>query len=187
MAERRRAVFLDRDGTLIEERNYLSDPEGVSLIPGVTEALRRLHDAGYAIVVITNQSGIARGFFTESDMQAVQQRLADLLEAEGARIDGFWYCPHHPDFTGPCECRKPGLRLFQEAAETLSLDPARSIFVGDRVRDISPAVAFGGTPILVRTGYGATPPPELPPGTKIAKDLLDAVEGVLAQQDRVDS
>jgi D-glycero-D-manno-heptose 1,7-bisphosphate phosphatase len=186
MSERRPAAFLDRDGTLIEERNYLADPAGVALIPGAVRALQMLRDAGYAIVVITNQSGIARGYFTESDLHAVQQRLTDLLEAEGVRLDGVWYCPHHPEHTGPCDCRKPGLRLFREAVETLKLDPARSIFVGDRVQDIAPAVAFGGTPILVRTGHGGAPPAALPLNTRVARDLLDAVEDVLAQQDMVD-
>lgn len=178
---------MDRDGTLIEERSYLSDPAQVVLIPGAAEALRRLRDAGYALVVVTNQSGIARGYFTLADLLAVQDRLSGLLEAEGVHLDGVWYCPHHPDFSGPCDCRKPALRLFREAAETLDLDTGRSVFIGDRIQDILPAVELGGTPILVRTGYGAGTTGSLPPGTVVAASLLEAAEHVLAQQDMVDT
>jgi len=183
----RPAAFLDRDGTLIEEREYLSDPDAVQLIPGAAEALRRLHDAGYALVVVTNQSGIARGMFTLSDLLAVQARLDEILASEHVRLDGVWYCPHHPGFTGPCDCRKPGLRLFREAAETLDLDMSRSLFIGDRVQDIVPALRLGGTPVLVRTGHGAGITGGLPPGTVLADDVLDAAERVLAQQDMVDT
>lgn len=185
--ERRPAAFIDRDGTLIVEHDFLSDPDGVHLIPGAAEALRRLRDAGYAIALITNQSGIARGYFTVADFEAVQARLDEMLAAEGVELDGEWYCPHHPDFTGPCECRKPGLLLFREAADTLHLDTGRSIFIGDRVRDIAPAADFGGIPVLVRTGYGDRPEAELPAGTVVASDLLDAVERVLRHRDMVDS
>jgi histidinol-phosphate phosphatase family protein len=184
---RRPAAFLDRDGTLIEERNYLSDPDDVALIPGAAEALRKLRDAGYALVVVTNQSGIARGLFSLSDLLAVQARVTELLEAEGVHVDGVWYCPHHPDFSGPCDCRKPALRLFREAAETLELDTGRSVFIGDRIQDVLPAVQLGGTPILVRTGYGDESGAALPPGTVVADDVLDAAERLLAQQDMVDT
>lgn len=184
---RRPAAFLDRDGTLIEERNYIADPDDVALIPGAAEALRKLRDAGYALVVVTNQSGIARGFFSLSDLLAVQARMTELLEAEGVHLDGVWYCPHHPDFSGPCDCRKPALRLFREAAETLELDAGRSVFIGDRIQDILPAARLGGTPILVRTGYGEDSEAVAPPGTVVADDVLDAAERVLAQQDMVDT
>jgi histidinol-phosphate phosphatase family protein len=184
---RRPAAFLDRDGTLIEERNYLSDPDDVALLTGAAEALRRLRDAGYALVVVTNQSGIARGCFSLADLLAVQARLAELLEAEGVALDGVWYCPHHPEFSGPCDCRKPGLRLFREAAETLELDTGRSVFIGDRIQDILPAVRLGGTPILVRTGYGVDQDAGLPPGTVVVDDVLEAAEHVLGQQDMVDT
>jgi D-glycero-D-manno-heptose 1,7-bisphosphate phosphatase len=183
----RPAAFLDRDGTLIEERNYLSDPDEVVLLAGAAEALRRLRDAGYALVVVTNQSGIARGYFSLADLLAVQARMSELLEAEGIRLDGVWYCPHHPEFSGPCDCRKPGLRLFREAAETLELDTGRSVFIGDRIHDILPAVRLGGTPILVGTGYGADQGAGLPPGTVVVDDLLEAAEHVLGQQDVVDT
>ncbi|HUF67020.1 MAG TPA: HAD family hydrolase [Longimicrobiales bacterium] len=186
-ASRRPAAFLDRDGTLIEERNYLADPAGVVLLPGAVRGLGMLHDAGYALVVVTNQSGIARGYFSLADLLAVQARMTALLDAEGVKLDGVWYCPHHPDFTGPCDCRKPALRLFHEAADTLRLDLGRSVFIGDRIQDILPATQLGGTPVLVRTGYGQDVTVELPPGTVVADDILDAAERVLAQQDMVDT
>ncbi|MGD8278025.1 MAG: HAD family hydrolase, partial [Gemmatimonadota bacterium] len=129
-ATRRRAVFLDRDGTILVEKNYLSDPDEVELIPGAADALRHLRDAGYVLVVITNQSGIARGYFDEPEYRAVERRMEELLEAEGVALDGSEHCPHHPQFTGPCECRKPGLALFRKAAETLDIELAASAFIG---------------------------------------------------------
>jgi D-glycero-D-manno-heptose 1,7-bisphosphate phosphatase len=150
----RRAVFLDRDGTVIHERHYLADPAQVELLPGVTAALRAFRDAGYALVVVTNQSGIARGFYTERDFAAVQQRLEELLEREGLQLDAVFFCPHHPDFTGPCDCRKPGLRMYREAAARLGLDLSASLFVGDRLHDVEPALLLGGRGYLVGTGHG---------------------------------
>ena len=151
----RPAVFLDRDGTLIEDRHYIAKPEDVALIPGAAEAVSRLKDAGFAVIVVSNQSGIARGYFTRDDHVHVQRRFSDLMKQAGARVDASYWCPHHPDFTGPCECRKPGTLLFREAADHQSLDLARSWYVGDRMRDVLPARALGGRGILV-------PSPETP-------------------------
>jgi len=178
-ATRRRAVFLDRDGTIIVEKNYLADPDEVELIPGAADALRRLQDAGWALVVITNQSGIARGYFGEAEHRAVQRRMQDLLEAEGVTLDATEYCPHHPAFTGPCECRKPGLALFRKVAETLDIEPAASAFVGDRPGDVLPAVELGGLGILVRTGYGAESVRDVPPAVRVAADLSEAADLLL--------
>jgi D-glycero-D-manno-heptose 1,7-bisphosphate phosphatase len=175
----RRAAFLDRDGTLIAERHYLADPGQVELVPGAADALRRLHDAGYALVIVTNQSGIARGLYTEEDYRAVQQRLASLLEAGGVGLDGSYHCPHHPDFSGPCDCRKPMPGLFLRAAEELGLELNGSLFIGDRIRDVEPAVALGGTGILVRTGYGAQEAEHAPPGVTVSADIADAVKHAL--------
>lgn len=169
----RPAVFLDRDGTLIEEREYLADPAGVALLPGTVEALRRLTDAGYALVLVTNQSGIARGLFDEEAFLRVQQRLEQLLDDEGIVLDGVYFCPHHPAHSGPCECRKPGTLLFRRAAEALGLDFTRSVFAGDRLRDILPALELGGRPVLVRTGYGAAETERLPPGVASVADLRE--------------
>jgi D-glycero-D-manno-heptose 1,7-bisphosphate phosphatase len=174
----RPAVFLDRDGTLIEEREYLADPEGVSLIPGAGPALRALAAAGYALVLVTNQSGIARGLFDEAAFQRVQQRLHQLLAAEGVHLDGTFFCPHHPDISGPCGCRKPGTLLFRRASAQLHLDPARSWFVGDRVRDVTPAGELGGKGVLVLTGYGDAERHELPAGV-VAIPSIGELPGVI--------
>jgi len=145
----RAAVFLDRDGTIIEDLNYIARPEQVRLIPDAASAIRKLNEAGLTVVVVTNQSGIARGLFTLADYDQVRARAEQLLREEGARIDATYTCPHHPDFTGACECRKPGTLLFKRAAADLDLDLARSWFLGDKIRDVSPAGALGGTGILV--------------------------------------
>lgn len=167
----RAAVFLDRDGTIIEEARYLSDPERVSLIPGAAGALAALRSAGYALVVVTNQSGIARGLYSEDDFRAVQARVEELLAEAGVRLDGVLHCPHHPDFTGPCECRKPGLGMYRQAEAALGLDLAASIYVGDRLRDVLPALATGGHGYLVRTGYGDAEAERVPPGIEVIDDL----------------
>jgi histidinol-phosphate phosphatase family protein len=148
-------VFLDRDGTLIEDRHYIRDPAEVVLLPGAAEAVRRLNAAGLASVVVTNQSGIARGRLTEADYAATAARLEQLLAAEGARLDGQWHCPHLPGLTGPCDCRKPGLLLYRQAAAALDLDLRRSWWIGDRLRDLQAALRFGGRGILVCSGQGA--------------------------------
>jgi D-glycero-D-manno-heptose 1,7-bisphosphate phosphatase len=171
----RRAAFLDRDGTIIEERHFLADPADVRLLPGAAAALRDLAEAGFLLVLVTNQSGIARGLFTPDDFAAVQQRLVALLAAEGVALDGMFHCPHHPDFTGPCDCRKPGLGMYRQAADRLGVDLATSVYIGDRISDVLPAVAIGGRGILVRTGYGRREEALLPAGMEAADDLSAAV------------
>lgn len=175
---RRRAAFLDRDGTIIEERNYLADPDGVELIDGVVEALRTLREEGFALIVVTNQSGIARGLITPEEYDAVERRVAELLAREGVELDGVYHCPHHPDFTGPCECRKPGLGLYLRAADEHGLESRGSLFVGDRVTDLLPALELGGRGWLVRTGYGERVA-ELPDGVETAGNLGEAVRAFL--------
>ena len=145
----RGAVFLDRDGTLIVDVEYARSPDQVQLIPGAAGAIRRLNEAKWPVIVVTNQSGIARGLLTHEDYAAVRDRLDALLRADAAHIDASYMCPHHPDFTGACECRKPGTLLFRRAAETHGLDPRSSWFIGDKLRDVAPARAFGGRGILV--------------------------------------
>ena len=175
----RRAVFVDRDGTLIEEREYLADPAGVALLPGAAAGLRRLAEAGFALVLVTNQSGIARGLYGEAEYARVHARLETLLAAEGVRLDGAYHCPHHPDFTGPCACRKPLPGLFTRAAAELGLDLARSCAVGDRLRDVLPLLERGGRALLVRTGYGREEAPLAPPGVELAEDLEDAARRIV--------
>ena len=145
----RPAAFLDRDGTIIRDANYIRDPADVEVLPGVAEALRDLNEHGVAVIVVTNQSGIARGLLSTGDYEAVRQRLDALLAAEGARIDATYVCPHHPEAAGRCECRKPGLALYRKAVHEHHLDPARSVYVGDRWRDVAPALVLGGLPILL--------------------------------------
>ncbi|MBI2796304.1 MAG: HAD-IIIA family hydrolase [Gemmatimonadetes bacterium] len=156
MSRPRPVVFLDRDGTIIADMHYIARPEEVALIPGVAPAIRRLNQAGWAVVVITNQSGIARGKLTEADYEQVRARLDALLDEQGALIDRSYHCPHHPDVGGPCDCRKPGTKLHLLALRDLALDRRRTVCVGDRWRDVKPAFALEGRGILV-------PGPESPP------------------------
>jgi len=149
----RRAVVLDRDGTLIVERHYLSDPAEVELIPGVAAGLARLARLGLALVVITSQSGIERGYLTEARLEAIHARMRDLLGAEGAGVDAIYHCPHLPE--AGCACRKPRTGLVERASRDLGFDPRAAFFVGDKACDIELGRAVGGTTFLVRTGYGA--------------------------------
>ena len=144
-----RAVFLDRDGTIIEDPGYLADPAAMRLLPGAADAIARLNRAGLPAIVVTNQSGIARGLYDEAAYAATTRRLAELLAGRGARVDAQYHCPHHPDFSGPCECRKPGVLLYQRAAADFDLHLARCWWVGDRLRDVLPAERFDGKGILL--------------------------------------
>lgn len=180
----RPAVFVDRDGTMIVERSYLADPDGVHLVPGTAEALARLRGAGFALVTVTNQSGIALGLYTERAYHAVAARVEEVLAAAGAPVDATEHCPHHPDVTGPCDCRKPATGMHRRAAARLDLDLSASFYVGDKVTDVLPATELGGQGILVRTGYGREHEASVPLGTWVADDLLAAAERVLATADR---
>lgn len=152
----RPAVFLDRDGTLIEERDYLSDPDQVVLIPGAAPAIRDLQDMGFFAILVTNQSGIGRGYFTEEAYHRVHAALAARLADEGVQLDGAYYCPDAPAEPGirDAGCRKPGPAMYRAAEQELNVDLARSWYVGDKVSDVLPASDLGGTGVLVRTGYG---------------------------------
>ena len=143
------AAFLDRDGTIMYDFHYTDQPQDVVLLGGAARAVRCLNDAGIPVIVATNQSGVARGFFTMADAERVNARLQQLLLAEGAHYDDIYVCPHHPDFSGPCACRKPGTLLFERAAADHGVDVARSVFVGDRFRDVEPGLTLGGAGILV--------------------------------------
>ncbi|HXG70259.1 MAG TPA: HAD family hydrolase [Gemmatimonadaceae bacterium] len=143
------AVFLDRDGTIIEDVHYIKSPEQVRTIPGAPTAIGRLNRAGIAVIVVTNQSGIARGLLTADDYEAVRAHLDALLADAGAHIDESYYCPHHPDVTGPCDCRKPATKLFEDAMRHFALQPDEVAYIGDRWRDVAPARALGGRGILI--------------------------------------
>lgn len=150
--KQRRFVVLDRDGTIIEEREYLSRPDQVTLIPGAGDALRALRQMGLGLVVITNQSGISRGFFDRSQLERIHHRLEQLLEREGVQLDGVYFCPHVPD--DDCDCRKPRLGLIEKAAKELGFNPQNSIVIGDKFCDIEMGRMAGALTFLVRTGYG---------------------------------
>ena len=145
----RPALFSDRDGTLIRDTHFLREPAKVELIPGAVETLKRFRDAGFALVVVTNQSGIARGLITEREYEAVRARLDELLADQGVVLDASLHCPHHPDHGGRCECRKPGTLLFEQARDRLGLDLSSSVLIGDRWRDVAPAIPLGARGILV--------------------------------------
>lgn len=174
----KRFVFLDRDGTLIVERNYLSEAAGVELLHGAAAALRSVREAGFGIVVITNQSGIARGYVGAEGVEAIHERIRQLLASEGATIDAFYVCPHHPD--DGCACRKPGMALIRKAVHEHDVDVSRSFIIGDKESDIDCGKNARLKTILVRTGYGAAL--ERTVGHRadfVASDLLEAVEWMI--------
>ncbi len=178
-----RAILLDRDGTLIRERNYLCDPDQVELESRVIPALQRLHGAGFLVIVVTNQSGIGRGYYTEADFRAVQERVASLLAEHGIPVAGDYHCPHHPtagvgEYLRECDCRKPGTAMLKAALEDFDLDPGKSFMVGDTLSDVGAGQGAGLRSILLRTGYGAEHAQRLGEVVPeyIADDLLDAVE-----------
>lgn len=153
-APRRRAVFLDRDGTIIEDVSYLRNPDAVRLLAGAARAIKQLNDQKLLAIVVTNQSGIARGLLSRYEYQATEQRVDELLAKEGARLDAHYFCPHLPELTGPCDCRKPGVLLYSQAAEQFNLDLGSSWWVGDRLRDVLPAEVYNARGILVHCGVG---------------------------------
>ena len=145
-------ILLDRDGTLIEERNYLTDPKQVRLLPGVVRGLRRLKRAGFRIVVISNQSGVGRGLITQDQLRRVNRRFLQLLSEKKAPLDGLYWCSHSP--SARCGCRKPKLELVKRAAKDLGMSWKGSISVGDRPSDVRIGQKTGGAGVLVLTGYG---------------------------------
>jgi D-glycero-D-manno-heptose 1,7-bisphosphate phosphatase len=172
----RRAVFLDRDGTIIEDAGYLRDPAGVRLLPGAARAIAQLNEHGLVVVVVTNQSGIARGLLTLDEYNATERRVDQLLNLQGAYLDAHYFCPHLPELNGPCDCRKPGSLLYRQAAERFSIDLSRSWWVGDRLRDLLPAESLGGRGILVGVTEASHPDARRFERTV---DLVAAVEMIL--------
>jgi len=149
---RQGAIFLDRDGVINEEVGYLRRPEDFRLLPRAAAAIRLLRKHGWPVIVVTNQSGVARGFYSEADVAAIHERMRRDLARARTRVNAIYYCPHHPD--DGCDCRKPRTLLFQRAAADLDLDLAASYYVGDKLTDLLPGQALGGCTILVLTGYG---------------------------------
>ena len=180
-------MFLDRDGTLLEEGNYVDRLDRLVFFPYSIDAVRALNRAGFAVVVVTNQSGIARGLYTEEFVRESHDFVDEKLKAAGARIDGYYYCPHHPQGTVKklrldCDCRKPKPGQLLRAAADLDLDLARSFIVGDRWKDIDAGEAAGGRGVLVRTGYGRDEENARPPrGAEVVDNLAQAVTWILRQ------
>jgi D-glycero-D-manno-heptose 1,7-bisphosphate phosphatase len=146
-------ALLDRDGTIIKERHYLSDPDRVELIPRAAVGLRQLTQMGVGLLVITNQSGVGRGFFDERQLNRIHKRMCDLLAKESVILDGIYYCPHTPE--DECRCRKPATELVRRASEKHGFDPSNIFVIGDKKIDVELGVNVGATTFLVRTGYGA--------------------------------
>jgi D-glycero-D-manno-heptose 1,7-bisphosphate phosphatase len=149
----RRFVLLDRDGTIIVERHYLADPNGVELLEGAVEGLHHMRDLGLGLVVVTNQSGVGRGYFDVEGVEMVHSRLREMLTGHGIYLDGIYFCPHTPE--DGCDCRKPRPGLVHRAAEELHFDPQAAFVIGDKLCDIELGRRLRATPVLVKTGYGA--------------------------------
>ena len=182
----RRAVFLDRDGTICEEMGYLNHISRFRMFPFAPAAIRRLNAAQIPVIVITNQSGVARGFFPEALVQEVHEKMAAELAAGGARVDGIYYCPHKSDAT--CGCRKPYPGMLEQAAREHGLELAGSHMVSDRVEDLEMAAKAGARSILVLTGYGRGES-ELradrrrSAGARVVENLSAAVDLILQERD----
>ncbi len=187
-----KAVFLDRDGTIIREGEYLADPAGVEILKGAASGIKALRQAGFIVIVATNQSGVARGFFTEQDMQRVNERMQELLAAEGAELDGIYYCPHYPEgkvreYVQVCYCRKPGPDMLFTAAQERNIDLFKSWVIGDKATDIEFGFKQGLRTILVLTGYGRETQTKgfsssLKPNL-IVPDLEAAASAIIAAED----
>ncbi len=184
----RSAVFIDRDGTLNEDIGYVSSSDELVLYPWAAEAVRLVNESGLLAVVITNQSGIARGMYTEEILDSIHSRMTEALAREGARLDAVYYCPHHPEvgdvrYRVKCECRKPQTGMLERASRELDIDLARSFVIGDKASDINLAENAGARGALVLTGYGGETfehPDRWPCAPElVAENLLEAVKRIL--------
>jgi D-glycero-D-manno-heptose 1,7-bisphosphate phosphatase len=188
----RRAIFMDRDGTVCDEVGYVNHVDRVRLLPRSAEAVRLANDAGFQTVVVTNQAGVARGYFGDWLVDDVHDRVRSLLAEGGARLDGVYYCPHHPTvgdapWRKDCDCRKPRPGMLLRARDEMGIDLAGSYIVGDSVRDIEAGHRAGVVPVLVLTGYGRGEWEYQPERFKshpahVADDLLDAVRWILERE-----
>ena len=172
----KKACFLDRDGVVNVEVSYLHEPEKTVLENGIVEALKAIHQHGFLAVVVTNQAGVARGKYPEKDISAVHDRLQELLAEHGEKIDAFYYCPHHPEHSGECLCRKPNPGMLLKAAEDLNIDIKSSLMIGDRMSDVNAGINAGcKASYLVRTGYGKeTLNGEAEPGCPVSDNAYTA-------------
>jgi len=182
-----RAVFLDRDGVINVEKGYLHRIEDFEFLPGVPQALRLLKEAGFLLVVVTNQSGVARGYYSLEAVHELHRHLQSELAVAGVAIDGFYICPHHPehgsaDSAGECDCRKPLPGMIGRAISDFRIDPARSYLVGDKLSDTEAGRAAGCRSLLVRTGYGVAAVPAVPQDVTIVDDLPAAARFIIGEE-----
>ena len=154
MNDKKRAIFLDRDGVINKEVNYLSDPDDFILLEGTIDALTLLKQKGFLLIVITNQAGIARGLFDEKTLARIHKKMMIILNYEDIVLDEIYYCPHHPDYTGECDCRKPKPGMIFDAKDKFGIDLGKSYFVGDTLNDIETGINANCKTVLVLTGYG---------------------------------
>ena len=178
------AVFLDRDGTVNIEKEYLYRADQFEFTPGAVEAINLLNQSGYLVVVVTNQSGVARGYYGEADVERLHSHIDQLLQSHGGRVDAWYYCPHHasgkPPYNRECHCRKPLPGMLLQAAADHGIDLSRSWMVGDKLVDIEAGLAAGCKPVLVMTGYGAEAADGLSPEVPRCPDLLAAAQLIAA-------
>lgn len=175
-------VFLDRDGTLIEDGGYVHRIEDYALLPGAAEALRLLRDGGFRIALVTNQSGIGRGYYGEPEFARFQEHLERDLASKGAAVDAVYHCPHRPD--EGCACRKPAAGMIEQAQRDLGADLATSWVVGDSPTDVGLARGTGCSAVYVLTGQGAARLGEIPEGVPVVDDVLAAARHILAQVEK---
>lgn len=179
-----KAVFLDRDGTVVVERGYITVPDAIELIPGAAEAIVRLREAGWKVFVATNQGCVAKGMITEEELGEIHFRMVSMLGAAGAEVDGIYCCPHHPDGSVPdlaieCDCRKPRPGLLERAASEHDLDLSQCVMIGDTMRDLEAARSVGARPVLVLTGHGQETLTKDHGAEHVAPDLASAVSWLL--------
>lgn len=181
---KQKACFLDRDGTLNVEVNYLHEPEKLILEKNVPQALKLLQDNNFKLIVITNQAGVARKMYEEKDIIAVHNKMDELLSAYGVHIDAYYYCMHHPEFNGACDCRKPGIKLFKQAEKDFDLDLTQSFMIGDRLSDIEAGEnAQCRKTFLVMSGYAEKTIAKYPDKKfNIASDMLDAAKQIITEK-----
>ncbi len=182
-----KVVFLDRDGTINEEVNYLYRPEDFRFLPGVPQALKMLTDAGFKLIVVTNQAGVARGYYTEEDVKILHEYVNRLLKSYGTGIHSFYHCPHHPEYglgqyKTDCPCRKPGIGLFLQAEADTPVDKAHSYMIGDKLLDIQAGRSYGVPSILVGTGYGAEYRQQVEKYDYFAENLTGAARWILQRE-----
>ncbi len=176
------AVFIDRDGTLNVEKNYLHKWQDWEWIPGAVEAIKRFNAAGYWVIVTSNQAGVARGLYSEADIDVLHRQVDADLQRQDAHIDAYYYCPHHPEHGAvrDCDCRKPEPGMLLQAAKAHDINLIKSYMIGDKVSDVEAGLNAGVTPILVETGYGAKERAELPPAVLVVHDIGAAAEWILS-------